>query len=158
MIRKVLSELPAAEAVARLNAGLSLPLTLQDGSQVSLNQEEVLVQTRAKEGFGVAGEGGLVVALDTALTPLLEQEGLARELIRRVQEMRKQADYNLTDRIVVQYNADGKLLAAIETFEGEIADEVLASKLEFVESPQGDRTLEDKVGGHRLLLAVKRQV
>ncbi len=157
LVRKALTELPAAEAVARLNAGQALQLTLQDGSEVTLSQEEVLVQTKAREGFGVAGEGGLVVALDTALTLLLTQEGLAREIIRRVQELRKQADYNLTDRIAVQYNAEGELLAALKAFEDSIADEVLASSLLSVESPQGDRVLKDEVDGNRLVLAVKRQ-
>jgi isoleucyl-tRNA synthetase len=156
MIRIALAELPAAKAVATLNAGQDLRLNLQDGSQVSLSQEEVLVQTKAREGLGVAGEGGLVVALDMALTPLLEQEGLARELVRRIQELRKQADYNLTDRIEVEYHADGKLLAALQTFKDEIAEEVLASSLQLVESPQGDLTLEDEVDGYRLLLAVRR--
>jgi isoleucyl-tRNA synthetase len=157
LVRKALTALPAAEAVNRLNEGQALVLSLQDGSEVSLDHEEVLVQTKAREGYGVAGEGGMVVALDTALTQLLEQEGLARELIRRIQELRKQADYNLTDRIVVQYSVDGKLLAALKAFEDVIADEVLASALLPVESPQGDLVLEDVVDGHRLLLAVKRQ-
>ena len=155
-VRKALAEIPAAEAVARLNAGQALQLTLQDGSEVTLSESEVLVQTKAKEGFGVAGEGGLVIALDTTVTPLLEQEGLAREMVRRIQELRKQADYNLTDRIAVQYNTGGKLLAALQTFENAVADEVLAGTLTYVESPQGDQVLEDEVDGNHLLLAVQR--
>lgn len=156
LIRKALASLPAAKAVAALNAGQVLKLRLEDGSDVYLSHDEILVQTKAREGYGVAGEGGLVVALDTALTPLLEEEGLARELVRRIQELRKQADYNLTDRIVVRINTEGKLLAALKTFEKAIADEVLASRLQLVESPQGDQVLEDNVDGHHLLLAVKQ--
>jgi isoleucyl-tRNA synthetase len=156
LVRKALASLPAAKAVALLNAGQVLKLKLEDGSDVYLNHDEILVQTKAREGYGVAGEGGLVVALDTALTPLLEEEGLARELVRRIQELRKQADYNLTDRIVVQINTEGKLLAALKTFEKAITDEVLASRLQLVESPQGDQVLEDNVDGHHLLLAVKQ--
>ncbi len=155
-VRKALAEIPAAEAVARLNAGHALQLTLQDGSAVTLSESEVLVQTKAREGFGVAGEGGLVIALDTTVTPLLEQEGLAREMVRRIQELRKQADYNLTDRIAVQYNTGGKLLAALQAFENAVADEVLAGTLTYVESPQGDQVLEDEVDGNHLLLAVQR--
>ncbi|MDF1512513.1 MAG: DUF5915 domain-containing protein, partial [Anaerolineae bacterium] len=157
LIRKALTGLPAAQAVAILNAGEPLSLTLQDGLEVLLEQEEVLVQTRAKEGLGVAGEGGMVVALDTALTPRLEQEGLAREIIRRVQELRKQADYNLTDRIIVEYIADGQLLAALKTFETLIADEVLAGELVPADSPEGDQVLEDTVDDYHLVLAVKLQ-
>ena len=121
-----------------------------------LAPDEVLVQTHAREGYGVAGEGGLVVALDTALTPELEQEGLAREIVRRVQELRKQADYDLTDRIVVQYQAEGALAKAIVAFEPAITAEVLADALKRVETPSGDQVLEDEVDGHAITLAVKR--
>ena len=158
LVRKALAKLAAAAAVARLHAGEKLQLTLEDGSTVILNPEEVLVQSEAREGYGVAGEGGLVVALDTAVTPELEQEGLAREIVRRVQDLRKQADYDLTDRIVVQYSADDALAAAIDAFRVTIADEVLADVLEAVSSPSGDKTLVDEVDGCKLVLAVQRAV
>jgi len=115
-----------------------------------------LVQTHAREGFGVADEGGLVVALDTAITPELKLEGLAREVVRRVQELRKQADYDLTDRITVTYKAEGKLAVALETYGSDIADEVLADEIKAVEDPSGDGLLEDQVDGCALTLAVTR--
>ena len=136
-VRKALTQLDAGAAVATLNAGEALRLTLDDGTQVELTPDEVLVQTQAREGFGVAGEGGLVVALDTAITPELEQEGLAREIVRRVQELRKQADYDLTDRIAVTYKAEGKLAEAIVAYGRDIADEVLADRFECRETPLG---------------------
>jgi isoleucyl-tRNA synthetase len=156
LVRKALSDLPAAEAVATINAGESLTLTLEDGSEAVLSPDEVLVRTQAREGFGVAGEGGLVVALDTTLTPELAQEGLAREIVRRIQELRKQADYDLTDRIRVQYQAEGALAEAIETYETMIAEEVLADALVASDAPEGDEVLEDDVDGHEIVLAVKR--
>ncbi len=155
-VRKALGRLQAAAAVARLHAGETLTLTLEDGTEVTLAPEEVLVQTEAREGFGVAGEGGLVVALDTELTPELEQEGLAREFVRRVQELRKQADYQLTDRVVVAYRAEGLLAEAVWIFREEIAAEVLADALEPADAPAGDRVLEDTVDGHPLVVAVRR--
>jgi isoleucyl-tRNA synthetase len=134
-----------------------LQLTLEDGSEVALDPDEVLVRTEARAGYGVAGEGGLVVALDTEITPELEQEGLAREVIRRIQELRKEADYELTDHIVVEYNAEGALAEAIDRFEAEIADEVLAASMDAVDEPTGDEVLNaDEVDGHALTLAVKR--
>ena len=122
----------------------------------TLKPDEVLVQSHAREGYGVAGEGGLVVALDTVVTPELEQEGLAREIVRRVQDLRKQADYQLTDRIVVQYKASGALAEAIAAQREMIASEVLADVLEAVASPSGDKVLEDTVDDEPLVLAVKR--
>jgi len=155
-VRKALAELNAGEAVATLNAGKSLKMTLDDGTVVALAPDEVLVQTHAREGFGVADEGGLVVALDTAITPELKLEGLAREVVRRVQELRKQADYDLTDRITVTYKAEGKLAVALETYGSDIADEVLADEIKAVEDPSGDGLLEDQVDGCALTLAVTR--
>jgi len=156
LVRKALTRLVAAVAVARLHAGEKLRLTLEDGSEITLAPDEVLIQTEAREGYAVAGEGGLVVALDTTLTPELEQEGLAREVIRRVQDLRKQADYDLTDRIAVQYQAEGKLAEAIAAFRDAIAAEVLADALEAADAPAGDQVLEDTVDGHAVILAVRR--
>ncbi len=155
-VRQALTRLQAAGAVARLNAGETLELTLEDGTEVILAPEEVLVQTEPREGLGLAGEGGLVVALDTELTPELEREGLAREFIRRVQELRKQADYELTDHIVVEYDAGGALAEAVWAFKEEIAAEVLADEVRAVEEPQGDESLTDNVDGHALELTVER--
>ena len=155
LVRRALEELKAARAVAQLHAGQSLTLSLDDGSEAVLAPDEVLVQSHAREGYGVAGEGGLVVALDTAITPALEQEGLAREVVRRVQDLRKQADYNLTDHIVVQYKAEGKLAEAIATQSDTIAAEVLAEALEAVDAPAGDSVAEADVDGETVILAVR---
>jgi isoleucyl-tRNA synthetase len=156
LVRKALDKVDAARAVAQLHAGQALTLVLDDGSEAVLSSDEVLVQSHAREGYGVAGEGGLVVALDTVVTPELEQEGLAREVVRRVQDLRKQADYQLTDRIVVQYNAAGSLAEAIAAQREIIANEVLAEALEAVATPTGDKVLEDTVDDEPLVLAVKR--
>ncbi len=116
LVRRALNEVDSGKAVALLHAGQALKLTLIDGSQAILAPDEVLIQSQAREGFGVAGEGGLVVALDTTITPKLELEGLAREVVRRVQELRKQADYVLTDRVAVRYRTEGKLRDALATY------------------------------------------
>ncbi len=155
-VRKALAEIDASRAVAMLHKGQALPLTLDDGSQVLLAPDEVLIQSQAREGFGVAGEGGLVVALDTKITPELELEGLAREIVRRVQELRKQADYALTDRVDVEYRAEGKLRDALDVYSGTIADEVLADHVLPVAAPTGDLTLDDEVDGFAVTLAVRR--
>ncbi len=158
LIRKALEKVEAARAVAQLHAGQPLSLKLDDGSEAALLPEEVLVQSHARAGYGVAGEGGLVVALDTVVTPELEQEGLAREVVRRIQDLRKQADYQLTDRIIVQYKAAGKLAEAIAAQRELIAGEVLAEALEAAAAPAGDKVLEDTVDDEPLVLAVKRVV
>ncbi|HOS80358.1 MAG TPA: class I tRNA ligase family protein [Anaerolineae bacterium] len=157
LVRKALKALHPGRTVAQLHAGETLALALEDGSTAEIHPDEVLVQTQAREGFGVAGDAGLVVALDTAITPELAQEGLAREVIRRVQDLRKQADYELTDRIVVEYDAGDNLAKAIAAFREMIATEVLADALKATDTPTGDRTLEDHVEGERLVIAVRRR-
>lgn len=158
LLRQALDSLDTARAVAQLHAGQSLTLALSDGGEAVLAPDEVIVQSHSREGYGVAGEGGLVVALDTAVTPELEQEGLAREVVRRVQDLRKQADYNLADHIFVQYKASGKLGEAILAQTAVIAGEVLANRLEAVESPDGDKVLSEELEGDTLVLAVRRTV
>ena len=80
-----------------------------DGHELS--PEEVLVERRGKEGWAVAGEHGLTVALELALDPELELEGRVRDLIHRVNAMRKDLGFELTDRIVLTVpRDDGELL------------------------------------------------
>ena len=86
-----------------------------------------------------------------------EQEGLAREVVRRVQDLRKQADYQLTDRITVQYKAEGQLAEAIAAQAQTIAAEVLADALDAVDAPDGDKIAEVNVEGETVVLAVRRR-
>src|SRR5207247_7223738 len=74
-----------------------------ESSPIELMPEELLVETHEKEGFAVAQEGGLVVALDTELDEGLLQEGLARDLVRTLNDMRKAAGFDVSDRIVTYY-------------------------------------------------------
>ena len=103
-----------------------------DGGRLRVNghelaPEEVLVERRGKEGWAVAGEDGLTVALDLALDPELELEGRARELIHRVNGMRKEAGLELTDRIVLTLpEAESELLDYAER----IKQETLAVRIE----------------------------
>jgi isoleucyl-tRNA synthetase len=96
-----------------------------DGHELS--PEEVLVERRGKEGWAVAGEHGLTVALDLALDPELELEGRVRDLIHRVNAMRKEAKLELTDRIVLTLPRDQEDLLAHEDW---IKRETLAERIE----------------------------
>ncbi len=94
----------AGALAARFQAGLSVTLDLGDGGPaVELLPEEVEVRTHGREGYAVAEEKGIIVAVDVTLTPELAREGLARDLVRRVQTLRKEADLQLDDRISTYY-------------------------------------------------------
>ena len=103
-----------------------------DGKSIALDPADVLIQRTPKAGMAVASSGALVVALETALTPALVQEGHARELINRIQNLRKDKDLDVADRIALKISADAELLAAVEAHRETIAAETLAEKLEVV--------------------------
>ena len=101
---------------------------------IEISPEDVLVTRAPKAGMVVASEGGIVVALETALTPALVAEGLAREFVSHVQSMRKEADFEVTQRIDVTVAADDELRAALEAHADYVKAETLALTLSFADS------------------------
>jgi isoleucyl-tRNA synthetase len=93
----------------------------------TLEAGELLVSHQGAPGHAVGRDAGLVVALDTRLTPELEAEGLARELVRKVNEMRRDAGLEISDRIALRYG--GLVAAAIERHQDLVASETLASSV-----------------------------
>ena len=98
---------------------------------VELSAEDVLVTRTPRAGLVVASEGAVVVGLETALTPELVAEGLAREFVSHVQNMRKAADFEVTQRIAVTVETDAETQAAIETNRNYVTNEILATSLTF---------------------------
>jgi isoleucyl-tRNA synthetase len=143
---------PAAAAAA-LEAGQSLTLDV-DGRTVALAPDEVLVQTEARVGMAVLSEGGVTVALDTTLTPDLVAEGLAREVVRRVQTLRKEADFQLDDRIVTTYETDDELGAVVAAWAEYIRAETLSDALVAGPPQAGAQSESYEVEGHPLTLGV----
>jgi isoleucyl-tRNA synthetase len=128
-IRQALETVDADAAVARLHAGQNLALDI-DGRTVELSPDEVLIQTHAAGGYAIASERGVTVAVDTAITPELTQEGLARDVVRLIQVLRKKSGLNLDDRIRVSFDTrDEELAQAIMTHSDYIAKETLATEL-----------------------------
>jgi isoleucyl-tRNA synthetase len=145
----------AAAAVKRLRAELPLPIEV-DGEEIELAPDEVLVREEASEGLAVSSERGVTVAMDIVITPELTAEGLARDVVRRVQTLRKEADFDLDDRIVTTYQADEELAQAIEAWHDYIAAETLS--VEIVEGSPDDAVAvsEDTVEGYALTLGVRQ--
>ncbi len=90
----------ARDAALAVEEGRNVTLTV-DGQTLELLPEELLVETSSPEGYAVAEADGVLVALDTSLTPELIEEGLARELVRNIQDARKSANFDISDRIAV---------------------------------------------------------
>jgi isoleucyl-tRNA synthetase len=123
---------------------------------VELAPNEILVSTQPAEGLAVAADKLATVAVDATLTPELRLEGLAREVVRRVQAMRKDAGFDISDRISTYYVAAGELKQVFETWQDYFMAETLTTQLVAGEPPEGAYTEALKVEGEELLVGVKR--
>jgi len=122
---------PKMKAVAAAIAALKGFTGTASVEGVELSAEDVLVTRTPKEGLVVASEGAVVTGLETALTPELIAEGLAREFVSHVQAMRKAADFEVTQRIRVTIDSDDALRAALDAHHEYAAGETLATELVF---------------------------
>ena len=112
-----------------------------DGETLQILKDEVDIQSEDVQGWMVASKNALTVALDVSLTPELEQEGSARELVNRVQKIRKDLDLALTDRIKVEIQRHPNLESAFTQFNAYICAEILADKILFFDVlEQGEET------------------
>jgi isoleucyl-tRNA synthetase len=115
---------------------------------------DVVVAREPREGVVVAAEGAVSVALDTELSEELVREGVAREIINRIQALRRDADFAVSDRIVVRWHSPAEAVAAAFTTHADlIAEETLATALDDAESASGT---EVEIGGKPLWLTVER--
>jgi isoleucyl-tRNA synthetase len=149
VIQKAILAMNAEEVAQTLLLGNSIKVTAA-GETYDIQPEEVEVKAQAKEGFAVAEEGAYVAALVTDLTPELAQEGLAREFVRRVQDLRKTADLDVADRIELFVEATTGLRSAIEAHQEYIKAETLTSKLSFASPPKEASVVEDEFEGEKI--------
>ena len=104
-----------------------------NGKSITLERGDVEITSQDIEGWLVASQGALTVALDVTLTDELKKEGIARELVNRIQNLRKDSGYELTDRIVVQFQKDEQIINAINKNLDYIKTETLTEELEILE-------------------------
>jgi isoleucyl-tRNA synthetase len=140
-------------AIAR-EAGAGRGVTL---AGIELLPEELLVSMAGKPGYAVAEEAGYAVAVTTEITQELADEGLARELVRRVQEMRKSAGFQIADRIRLYYEGDDEVARVLQApaWRDYVSQETLATSI----APETDGKAyaeEHEIDGRKLRLAVER--
>jgi isoleucyl-tRNA synthetase len=155
-LQKAILAMNAEEVARTLMSGQPLKVTLE-GTEYSVLADEVEVKAQAKEGFAVAEEGAYVAALVTDLTPELVQEGLAREFVRRVQDLRKSAELDVADRIELFVEASAGLRSAIEAHQEYITAETLTSNLVFGTPPEGASIVEDSFDGETVKAGVVKK-
>ena len=154
-IREALATLDGSAAKAELDAKGALTLSI-DGADILLAPEDLLIETEQKEGFFTLTDNGVTVALDTTLTDELIAEGHVRELISKLQTMRKEAGFEVTDRITVTAQADGAMADVITNAADELCAAVLSDALTFDAPADGAYTKEWDINGEAVTLSVKR--
>ena len=155
-LRAAIEAADAAAAKALLDAGDVV--TVRIGKEtVELTAQDLIVNSQPAEGLAVSAEKGVTVALDTTITPELKAEGLARELVRRIQDLRKKADFNIEDRINTYYQAEGELAAVFSGWAGYIKAETLSEQLTAGSVPEGAFSEEQKVEGQKVMLGVEKR-
>ena len=129
------------DQISQLDKEGSLNITIA-GKNVILTLEEVEITSQDIEGWLVANSNGITVALDITISPALKQEGIARELVNRIQNIRKDSGFEVTDKIKVQLKRNGILEEAILKNEAYIKSETLTSELVFVDEIENGTEIE----------------
>jgi isoleucyl-tRNA synthetase len=154
-VRQALMALDPAVAARSLQAGDELEVMVA-GDMVTLHAEEVLVQTESRGGLAVASDKGVTVALDIHLTAQLLQEGYARDLVRMINNMRKEVGLEISDRIHLAYEADGDVADALINFGDYIQQETLALRLDKGVTDMASHRQTVSVGEREVVLAFQK--
>jgi isoleucyl-tRNA synthetase len=155
-IREVASALAGDDGLASaLARGGSVELVLADGVPVTLGPDDVDLVQEVREGWGVGADGGVTLALDLEITPDLRREGLARELIRAVQDARKAAGLAVADRIELAIETTGELADALDAHRAVVAGETLATTLTDRLDPGGYRQ-DAEIEGTAAAISLRR--
>ena len=152
-VRQALQELDGSAAKKELDATGALKLSLPDGD-IELTAEELLIETAQKEGYTSVSDRGVTVVLDTALTQELIQEGFVREIISKLQTMRKEAGFNVTDHIEVYCQGSEKVRQVLEENQEAILHDVLGNACRF--DVLDGYTAQQDVNGEAVTFGVKR--
>ena len=153
-IKAALDNIDGNAAMDEVNETGALKLNVND-QEITLFKEDLLIDTAQVEGFVSENDNGITVVLDTNLTPELLEEGFVREIISKVQTMRKEADFEVTDRIRVTYDGTEKAEAVFEKYSTQIGGEVLAD--EVVKAQSAGYVKEWKINGEAVTMGVEKE-
>ena len=152
-IRKALSEVDGNTAMDTLNEKGALTFDF-DGSEVVLTKEDLLIDTAQMEGYVSEGDNTVTVVLDTNLTPELIEEGFVRELISKIQTMRKEAGFEVMDHILITSEGNEKIAGIFGAHGEEIKSEVLAEGITLGKA--AGYTKEWNINGENVTLGVEK--
>ena len=153
-IKNALNSVDGNAAMDEINETGALKLDV-NGQEITLFREDLLIETAQIDGYVSENDNGITVVLDTNLTPELLEEGFVREIISKVQTMRKEADFEVMDRIRVTYDGSDKAETIFAKYTGEIAGEVLAN--EVVKAEPAGYVKEWKINGETVTMGVEKE-
>jgi isoleucyl-tRNA synthetase len=151
-ISAFLANCDAKKVVDTVRSGVAY--AMDTDNEALLGEEDLQIFTESKTGFISASDRGVTVALNTTLTDELIEEGIERELVSKIQTLRKEADFKITDRIEVYYLANGK---SAEVFaKAKFLDDVLALSVSAGEKADADICKQVDVNGEKVTIALKK--
>ncbi len=153
-IKAALDSVDGNAALDEVNETGALKLDV-NGQEITLSKEDLLIDTAQTEGYVSENDNGITVVLDTNLTEELLEEGFVREIVSKVQTMRKESDFEVTDRIRVTYNGTEKAESVFAKYAAQIAGEVLAD--EIVKTEPAGYVKEWKINGEAVTMGVEKE-
>lgn len=152
-VREILANIDGNKAMAELKETGTLKITV-DGNEEALSEEDLLIETAQTEGFESNSDYGITVVLDTNLSDELIEEGFVREIISKIQTMRKESGFEVMDHIKVSCEGNAKIAEYIAKNEAEIKDETLADEIDTAKAD--GNTKEWNINGEAVTLGVKK--
>ena len=152
-IKKALAEIDGNKAMDTLNESGSLTFDF-DGANVVLTKEDLLIDTAQVEGYISEGDNSITVVLDTNLTPELVEEGFVREIISKIQTMRKEAGFEVMNHINVFQDENEAIAGILKKYTDEIKGEVLADNIMLGQT--GGYAKEWNINGEKVMLGVEK--
>lgn len=151
-IRKAIGAMNQMELAQNIGSGKVVTINV-DGTEIDLNKENLLVTMQGLEGFAFSGEGEMGVVLDTHITEELREEGHVREILSKIQNMRKESGFEVADKIKIYVTGNAMLEAVIKKFEESIMKDTLAVEVSYGAEAS---YAEVKINGESLSLAVEK--
>ncbi len=143
------------EDIIKLEKGDEVKIEI-NGEELAIKPEDVEIISSEIEGWLVENEGGVTVALDTELDISLVSEGLAREFVNRVQNMRKDSGFEVTDKIKIDFNGSDKIIDAVDAFKDYVSNETLAEELNRKDSVNGDSGQNWEIGEYSCSIKITK--
>ena len=143
------------DEITKLETGEQVKISV-DGAELEISPEDVEIISSEIEGWVVESGNGVTVAIDTELDENLIAEGFAREFVNRIQNMRKDAGYDVTDKIIIKFNGTNKLQNAVNLFSNYVAAETLAESVESAEKLNGGYKQDWKIGDQSCSIQIEK--